>query len=103
MFLEDNELLVHLYLEVVSASLQLRFKLSHFFLLCTGELLPLAVCVLHPESLDSLCLLHLELLQFLPVVHGFLDPLIVSHQLLVVLHFLELGSWLDFGGLHSSV
>jgi len=71
--------------------------------LVSQQLLSLVVSVLLLETLYSLDLLHLELLQLLAVVHGLVDSFVDGHQLLVVLHHLQLGSGFDLGDFNGSV
>ena len=67
------------------------------------EFLALIFFILLLKCGDTLALLNFEFLQLLPVVHSFIDSLIDSDQLLIVLHSLQSGIWLNLGGFNGSV
>lgn len=100
---QHNQFLVHLDFQVVTTCFNLGFNLEHFFFLVSKKLLALIVCVFLLKSLYSFSLLDLESLELLSVVHGFVDSLVERHELLIVLHNLQLGVGLDLGSLHSTV
>ena len=87
----------------MATSLNLGLNLEHFFFLGSQKLLALVVGILLLQSFDTFGLLDLEGLELLSVVHGFIDPLVEGHQLLVVLHDLQLGIGFDLGSLHGAV
>ena len=52
---------------------------------------------------DTLAFFNFEFLQLLSVVHSFVDSLIDSDQLLIVLHRLQSSVWLNLGSFNGSV
>lgn len=103
LLLENNQLFIHLDLQVVLACLDLGLELVNFLQLLILETLALVVGVLCSQVVDALLLLDLKDLKFFSVVHGLLDSLVDGHKLLVLLHVLQLVRRLDLHGLDRSV
>mmetsp|Transcript_44038 Transcript_44038/g.42616 ORF Transcript_44038/g.42616 Transcript_44038/m.42616 type:complete len:304 (-) Transcript_44038:449-1360(-) len=103
LLLQNIELLIHLYLQIVPTCLNLRLQLMHLLLHGSQEGFPLLLGVLISHLLHPELLLHFQIFELLPIVHCLFNPLIDCHQLLIILHFPQLRRWLDLHCLHSPV
>ena len=101
LLLQNNQVFIHLNLQIVSSCFNFSLKLVELLLLFMQELLSLVLSVLLTKVFDALGLFDLEDLQLLAVVHGLLHSLVDGDQLLIVLHLLQLGRGLDLDCFHS--
>jgi hypothetical protein len=102
-FLKNDEIFIHFNFKIVTASFDFGFKLKHLFLLIVQECSPLIISILLPQILNSLSLLNFKDFQLFSIVHCFFDSFINCHELLVILHLLQLGTWLNLYRLNSSI
>ena len=67
------------------------------------ERLALIFLVLLLKCADTFAFFNFKFLQFLSVVHRFINSLVDSDQLFIILHRLKSGIWLDLGGFNGTV
>ena len=93
----------HFNVEIVPCCFYLEFKLSHFLLKLTNDLLSLLLCKILSKLFHSFWLCNLKIFEFLSVVLGFFNSLIYSHQFLLTLHLFKLCNWFNFDSFNSLI
>ena len=103
LLLQHDQLLVHLNLQIIASCFNFCFHLYHFFLLISKQCFALVLGVLLFQIFNTLRFLDFESFELFPVIHSFINSLIDSDKLFVVLHDLQFCVGFDFARLNSSI